>query len=729
MAGGELFDIRAVVSQHESVADHNACAANAPNPLCNSRGARQNGRRPPIASSLESLEHTAIFAGAGISTLPPSNLRSGDQLVELLFSLLSNSRDVLMPKSAVESLATRLRSLRLELVLEILARHIEPALLVQIFGLLRDARPNFNHLALLRLRPKAILTSNQDLLFERGASLLGVTCENVYHLHGRCDEPDSIVALISQYVGGLSELACQLVQSCVADTDLIVMGYSGRDRDIMTELVKSRPRSVLWIRHPGSPLSLEFKTSARLLGARLRLIEADATAWLASRLGADECSQLGMHVTGPDPMTAGPPQEFGRSFADLSTGSRNLALARLAAHVGLDSEADDLYRQLLRMPDVDRSAAELGIGTLLSHLRRFDEARGHFHKVATTPGVSRPHRISALLGEIDALRGSSHAPDAHRALSELDDVLQRPSTEREWRAAGWAASHRAGIDRMDGRLRTSLRGYSRAEIAFRKARDINGLIETLTWRADCYRLQGRYQRSLREIESVADDAELYSHHSVAAWALFIKGQLLCVTGCQNDGLDSLRSAFDRFRASGNQQGVAWSLITVADFARSDDGKANPDLLDEADELITRDGHLAYARACLWLIRSDIARSLNRTETMSQLLETIRSHLALRTHFRKPPLHLALNADLIEAEAMLGSRTDEGVQRLRQVRDDATRAGFTALSARASVSIALVRPEEVCPHKLLEYCTKLSFHYEVERLTSPHIGYYPLRGIG
>jgi len=122
------------------------------------------------------------------------------------FDLVINSAKVMLDDADIIRLRRSLSGLRLEILLERLATEIPKSYLFAVFDILRSGVPNLNHLAALRLRPRSIITTNQDLLLEKAAERLNAFSP-IIHLHGRCDDKESIVTMISQYLAGLARWA------------------------------------------------------------------------------------------------------------------------------------------------------------------------------------------------------------------------------------------------------------------------------------------------------------------------------------------------------------------------------------------------------------------------------------------------------------------------------------------------------------------------------------------
>lgn len=150
------------------------------------------------------ISNVTIFVGAGVSLR--SGMPHGAALGRHAFDLVINSAKVMLDDADIIRLRRSLSGLRLEILLERLATEIPKSYLFAVFDILRSGVPNLNHLAALRLRPRSIITTNQDLLLEKAAERLNAFSP-IIHLHGRCDDKESIVTMISQYLAGLARWA------------------------------------------------------------------------------------------------------------------------------------------------------------------------------------------------------------------------------------------------------------------------------------------------------------------------------------------------------------------------------------------------------------------------------------------------------------------------------------------------------------------------------------------
>jgi len=220
--------------------------------------------------------------GAGVSRR--SNLPLGDTLCAEVFDLLCRQRLPTVDADTIAELKHQIhKHMRLEILLEILAIEIQPHVVFRLFEFMLSAAPNFNHFALGVLSAGPILTTNQDLLIERALAMTGRR-NHVVHLHGRCDKAETIVALIGQNLGGLQKNIRRVAIRELRDRNVVVLGYSGRDPDIMHVLAAARPSSVLWLIHGRSPMSPELAHLREVLGSRLSIIRTNTSAWLKAHL-------------------------------------------------------------------------------------------------------------------------------------------------------------------------------------------------------------------------------------------------------------------------------------------------------------------------------------------------------------------------------------------------------------------------------------------------------------
>ncbi len=149
---------------------------------------------------------TTVLCGAGVSQ--GSGLPDGQTLARLALDLVWEGARV-YPSAAALAVHDALRwpvdgepELRLELILDLMAKHIPAQIMAGVYSVVLGAEPCLAHYS-LAAAGVPIVTTNQDELVEKAAKLLG-TAVDVLHLHGIASRPKTIVTMLSQYMEGLS---------------------------------------------------------------------------------------------------------------------------------------------------------------------------------------------------------------------------------------------------------------------------------------------------------------------------------------------------------------------------------------------------------------------------------------------------------------------------------------------------------------------------------------------
>lgn len=434
-----------------------------------------------------------FLVGAGASL--GSGLPDGATLATNIFNLLVGSGEVLAEQSALSKVYDALQyDLRLETFLEILADQVSPEIAFMPFSSLQYAEPCFAHFAILALSASTVITTNQDILFER-AVRLGHLHRRIIHLHGRCNEIGSIVTTISQYLGGLERSICKSFSDAIRGRDIIVLGYSGRDRDIMPVLI-SQPNNIKWLLHRTSEISPELKRACTILGNRLTIESVDSDRWLESRLSSSEKERI-RRLRERLPKDHPAPRLFQDYFNSITFLQRNKAIAKVLEHLGDYQDAQVIYSELCRVTAQKdlRLIVDLARVTVIND--GHDAGRAILTSLARRRNLSLTMRVKLQLATVDSLRNSSRARQAKRVLAKVDQLLSqncRAFTTKEFNEfLGYAQSARAGIERLEGKLNSAQRLYLQSERAFSKARDIDGRIDVLTWQSETAQITGDYR--------------------------------------------------------------------------------------------------------------------------------------------------------------------------------------------------------------------------------------------
>jgi tetratricopeptide (TPR) repeat protein len=681
---------------------------------------------------MSKLTNATVMCGAGISV--PSGLPDGQHIARTAFDLVwrrSSAFDQPAREQVIDALAwsaAQEPELRLELLLDLLARELDPAVLVGAFALLARGEPNLNHAAIMLANARQIVTTNQDLLLEEAGRRVGRS-QQVLHIHGQVDDPGSIVTLLSQYVEGLPTPTARALTTAVAGRRLIVLGYSGRDRDVMPLLAVAR--SITWVQHKvrgrGQPkLATEVEILRAQLGARFRLEIADTTSFVVDQLSAaaSHRARLSASTRRVRPTL---PARVRREYDALPPLSREHAIARLLLHVNA-SELALRGVQAARRAHGEGADGRMLEGDALLALNRRSRAITFYHRAAelsTDPAT----RCAALQSEAHAAANSSDYRAARQTLDDARRAMRHVKDPRtRLRAQGRIASLRGRMNGMTDNEAGAMRDYAQARRAFRAAHDLDGIVEATTFGSDLLRSRGRYREALAQLAEIFADTELYTRPFARAWAPFYRGATIGAMGDPHAGLADLRQAAATGRASANEQAVAWAELMVASFLREMD-------LDAADEALGRcasaisvyGGPMFQCRARLEWERAELARARGNDGAVRVHAANIRRMLA-RAGAPGPLPYMDAHLLALEGESARDLGDSSAAPLLHQA-IDAYRAGkWTACVARMEVSLWLIHGGPA-PARLLTRCRREGYGYEVERLEGTRTDlYYALHAL-
>lgn len=410
--------------------------------------------------SAENLNNCRFFVGAGASF--DSGLPSGGDFSDRVFDLLLHTSATALNLNNIARLRNIVRQpqqLRLEIFLEILTLEISASTVFKPFELLLSAKPNFNHLAVASLSSGAVITTNQDLLLEKAASLLR-SRRRIIHLHGRCDALGTIITIISQYLGGLDRRVRRPFRDEVAGKDVIVLGYSGRDRDVMQALIDAKPRSVRWLLHTktrarASIISPELEHARQILGRRLVVIPTDTSAWLRERLSSEQIERIAALGKSEAPQSPTMPLSVYAAFRRISALQRYRAIARLLEHLGEYGEARRIYQRLHPQRPSDKIRCLFDLGRVTARVVGQEAARKIFLKLADRSDLPPDIQGHALLNAADTFRNMGRPAEASRQLAKLDQLLTNNKSamtyKAYWKLRGWSLIAKGGINRIEGR--------------------------------------------------------------------------------------------------------------------------------------------------------------------------------------------------------------------------------------------------------------------------------------
>lgn len=441
---------------------------------------------------------TVLF-GAGVSMPLPTRAPGGDELG--LFALTALSRAARGPDSMIENrIAERLSrsQLRLEKIMQTWADTTQTRTLFKAYELLGPLPPNEDHarLALLaRESGAALLTLNIDTCVEHAAELLDVGLPAVIHLHGVWNDPASIMTTIADYDDGLPPELRAIAAASFADKTVLVIGYSGRDTDVLPLLLEHPPADLHWVHYdPATDPSDEARAlfaEARRRGQRIHLHSGETRRYLTPLLGSPSPV---LPPTRETSNTRG--EQLDRLIGELDdvpSSRRLIALAQCLAELGLWDEAIDTLAHV--HPDDPMSS-------------RAHKLTGRFHRQAERPwqaleSFAWPPRTrrdlrhavtcvnEALAAGVEARRPAYLLANAGVALIP-SALLRSPAVAR----TGTLARTRMG-------QYVSMRGHARGAELIARPQLVADTASTfvtrasqLVYLADVIKAQGRYREAL-----------------------------------------------------------------------------------------------------------------------------------------------------------------------------------------------------------------------------------------
>jgi hypothetical protein len=474
----------------------------------------------PVASPW----HT-ILTGAGISMGAPSSLPSGDHLADLAWRLLTQESQVDSRAHAEVRKRIRHGHLRLEQVLNVMmvgTAGVPLETLVTVYEAVDTQAFNYLHARLAEFSSVQHFTVNMDRLLEVAAAAMGVTLD-VTHLHGRFDQPETIITTISQYLDQLEPELAEKFAKALLGRKVLVTGYSARDRDIHWLLVRYPPREVTWLVYPwaqnGTP---DLRREQELSAEAIRLLDtlrANGSTHVAEvRMtteyfldgilpqASDRTSILRPLLDAqPSPSDLPLPPHARNAYAAVPDWRRTLAVAAVFFDQGLPSAARDALRSIV-LPSGEtggRVALAKMTGRILRRENRPWAAIWAFLRPS-----ARHYRgqLKAVANETSAALGST----VLWPVADLADLVLLRFAERggHHRAAVQVGtriaqhrSSRGNLTTSERRLRQLLIDTPSNEI------DLGTRINTLTWRADSLKVQGRVQEAQALLRDDLDDRE------------------------------------------------------------------------------------------------------------------------------------------------------------------------------------------------------------------------------
>lgn len=191
----------------------------------------------------------AVLAGAGISMVRPTNLPSGDELRNLVIKTITATNEL---TQYVDLLIKDFNYTNLlpELMFQSLWEHMEHQL-GGFFRVLQPANQNEIHRFLMEISNNffvSIATTNFEHLIEGTDK----PHKHILHLHGSLSKTESLVIRLNQIGRTIPLPITKAFLNSVKGKSILILGYSGRDSDVMRLVDSSEAEDVLWLFHNNS---------------------------------------------------------------------------------------------------------------------------------------------------------------------------------------------------------------------------------------------------------------------------------------------------------------------------------------------------------------------------------------------------------------------------------------------------------------------------------------------
>jgi hypothetical protein len=686
-----------------------------------------------------------VLTGAGISIAHPSNMPNGDGLAIIAWGLLVDSLAAERGGHRVPRVAGdaegRIRGskienhehegLRLEQLLQILEPwYPRPAVLeasgqeinsplLAVYETVSDNAWNFNHLALTRLGVKNF-TVNMDTLIDT------LSATEVVHLHGKWSEPESIVSTVTRSLGGLSPRNRAEFSDGLAGKSVLVMGYSGRDQDVLPMFREFPPSRLTWVQYPGDPLEPEvvrIHEALRLHGVDVEVVSKTAEDFLAEKL---------------QPMTADLIAQ--RSLARIPNAQKRAATAHARALVdSIDVRlrwlafANVLYDLGLNL-NVSRVLAPQHWRGRLDVARRKMLARAMIRLGHPSYGLALllPPRVPSRDQFGPYLRNANEVANilptvGHPRLAEtIDFVLSHsndvaPSAER----AGPALQSRVRRGKHANVRGNIFRALHHFEIVARNATawqqiGVGAEVDARTWHADALKLRGEVLEAAAWADRAREHID-YANYSQRAWATWKVAELKLVSsGPSTDVENLLEESLSLANLAGDAEATFWIHCTTAGAIGRDRPSEAFALLDTAQKMV-RHGH---GEGILFLLiqRAELQRFHGNHAAAILTLHDMKAREANRhaLPFGCAPALLSgslVLADTRRVSGETGPETSSTIRTLERIRAAALRRGFDLHAAHASTSLAIASGTTGSPDTVRDYRER-GWILEAERLENP-----------
>lgn len=586
------------------------------------------GQEPPGHWVFDEVQ--TVLTGAGISMAWPTSAPSGDDLAVVAVGRLLESLAGEADADVLLEVARRQKRspLRLEAVMQRWADHSDSRALFEIYrDELGGLPPNDLHNALVALQDVDLLTLNMDLCVE-AAAIEGRA--SVVHLHGTYDDLESIKTTIGAYEEGLPDELRRAVDHAYRDKIVMVIGYSGRDNDVLPLFLDYPPKKIIWFHfNPNEPISAEASTffdEARRRGLTCEVKTGDALPYL-----------LAIKKAKPSKVTAAYARystaaRTSRELAAVPARTRARVLALCLADMGLWTEAENILTPLI----VDAGAGDVEFRKLVGRFRRQSDRPRQALSAFGWPPRS-PEEVRTLLACTNeaVLAGMQLNSPSALLLNTLiaavpNRVTRSPSVRNLVQASRMRFAHHLamrGHSAISERL--SLRWRTRDDLATFGVR-----AEETVWIADVMKAQGRYREALEAVESEAHRSPYLGTYQQANFR-WRHGELLALVGRHEEALVHAEWLEETAESTGSPELRAWHLSTFLPLATRSDGVLLDSMLGRLPRRqevrpATR-VYMDLALAEIDLSRGDLAGATQRLDDAEAVLASLSGFWRLPTY--------------------------------------------------------------------------------------------------
>jgi SIR2-like domain len=690
-----------------------------------------------------------VLTGAGISISNPSNLPSGDTLARLAWEILVESLrgepagalvDDVFAKTVDRIAGSQANNrehegLRLEQLLQILepwypepltptaVGHDIDSPLLAIYETIGTDQWNFNHLALTRLGARNY-TVNMDTLIESAGAR-----DEVVHLHGEWRKPDTIISTVTRYLAGLSEESRNDLSRAFRGKSVLVMGYSGRDQDVMPLLAEFPPSRLTWVQYPDDPLAPEVIRMHDKLkdgGASVSVLSQSAEDFLSDTLGALD-AQLSAYRDLARIRSSVAPAATTHARAlvkSIDVRLRWLAFASVLYDLGLTTQLNAIIGELRWTGPLEIARKKIGARAKI----RLGDPNGGLSMLLPKRPITVDQIVPYLknANEIANILPTAGYPRMAEALdfalSHSNDLA--PSAERG-RAALQSRVRRGKHANVRGELSRALHHFdvvARNTEAW-KQMGVGAEVDADTWRADTLKLRGRILDAKKSANNARERVD-YANYSQRAWATWKVAELELVSAGPSERVNELLAeARSLGTLAGDIENHFWVDCTDAAAIGSTRPHEAFALLDEAEHMPRR-GH---GEGLLFLLiqRAELQRFHGDHEAAIETLYEMRRREASRRNLPFGCAPALLSGSLVLAKTRLGasvagSAAHSAIRTLQRVRTTAKQRGFDLHAAHASTSITLASRAPTDPKTLEDYRGR-GWLLEADRLENPAHG--------